>query len=100
MSGVITAVTVAGTLASIYSGQQQSSAAKRAAAQAEQNALKQEKSAEEAMNAQNRKRPDTAAMLDSAAQAGRAGDASTMLTGAGGAQVGASQLGRNTLLGM
>lgn len=98
--GVLAAASAVGAVGAIAQGAQQQSAAKKAAAQAEQNALKQEKAADEAMNAQNRKRPDTAAMLDSAAQAGRAGDVSTMLTGAGGAQVGASQLGRNTLLGM
>jgi len=67
---------------------------------------KQAKKAEQQINAANQKRPDTAAILAAAQQAGRAGEqagragaSGTMLTGPQGVDPNALALGKNTLLG-
>lgn len=90
---------------------QQSLAAQRAAnaasiaqankAAAESKALmdKQLKSADENMNRAIQKRPNTARVVDEAAQAGKAGASGTMLTGSQGIDPSKLQLGRNSLLG-
>lgn len=60
---------------------------------------KQAKKAEQQINAANQKRPDTAAILAAAQQAGRAGASGTMLTGPQGVDPNALALGKSTLLG-
>lgn len=100
MSGAITAIAVGTAVASIYSGNQQAKAQKKAMAQAQANADKQATAAEQAMNAANQKRPDTSAILDAATQAGRGGVSGTMLTGAQGIDPNSLALGRNSLLGL
>ena len=100
MSGVITAAAVVGAAATIYNGKQQADAAKDASRQAQANADKQMKSADEANNRANQKQPDTSAILDAANQAGKAGASGTMLTGAQGVDPNQLALGKSTLLGM
>ena len=97
--GVMAAAAVAGTVVSIYNGQEQKKSAEKAASQAQANAQKQEKAADEATNRTNSKRADTGAALDSATQAGKAGASGTMLTGPQGIDPAALNLGKNTLLG-
>lgn len=98
--GVTAAVAaVAGVANSVYQGEQQKKFQKKARIQAETNAKKQENMAEQQLNASNRKRPDTMAMLDAASQSARAGNSGTMLTGPQGVDPGLLTLGRNTLLG-
>lgn len=98
--GVTAAIAaVASTANAVYQGEQQKKMQKRASAQAEANARKQENLAEQQLNASNRKQPDTMAMLDAASQSARAGNSGTMLTGPQGVDPGLLTLGRNTLLG-
>ena len=105
MSGAITAsqvmaaAAVAGTAYSVYSGEKASKAQKSAQRDAKAAALKTEKQADEAMNAANRKTPNTNAMLDRAAGYGKSGPAGTMLTGNQGVKKSELDLGKNTLLG-
>lgn len=102
MSWAITAVAAAVAVSagvSYYNGQQQAAAQKRAANQAQANADKQGKLAEEAMQRENQKKPDTMALLSAAQQSGRAGPSGTMLTGPQGIDPSALSLGRSTLLG-
>lgn len=89
-----------GTGASIYSGMEQKKAADNASRQAQANADKMASEADQATNRANQKRPDTAAILGAAQQAGRAGASGTMLTGPTGVDPSTLQLGKNTLLGM
>ncbi len=89
---------IAGTAYSVYSGERAADAQKKAQEEAKQNALKQEKAADEAFNAANRKKPDTMALLASQ-QAGKTGVSSTLLTGPGGVNSSALTLGKSTLLG-
>lgn len=99
MSGAVTAAAVAavaGTAYSVYSGERQASEQRKAQRQAEKQAKEQAKEAEMAMNRENQKTPDPAALLDSAS---RPMGGSTMLTGAGGVDPNALQLSKNTLLG-
>ena len=97
--GLSAAVMVGTTLATAYNANQQKQQMKGAQYRAEQAALKQEKQMEQQMNAANKKRPNTTAMLDSAAQSSRAGQSGTMLTGTQGIDPAALSLGKNTLLG-
>lgn len=104
MSGVTAATVlagaaVAGTVASIYQGQQQASAQKKAASQAQANADKQAKAADEATNRANQKRANPGAALDNAMMSSKSGASGTMLTGATGVDPGSLQLGKSTLLG-
>jgi hypothetical protein len=96
---VMAAAAVAGTAYSVYSGERAAKAQKSAQAEAKSAALKQEKAADEAMNAANRKSPNTNAMLDRAANIGKAGPAGTMLTGNTGVDYSNLNLGKSTLLG-
>lgn len=73
--------------------------AERAAAESKALMDKQLKSADEAMNRANQKRPDTRRIQDAAAQAGKSGASGTMLTGPQGIDFSALTLGKNTLLG-
>ena len=99
MSGVITAVSAIGTLASVVSGMKQASATKDAANQAKANADRAYEQSQQVNNRANQKSPDTMALLDAAQQAGKGGAGGTMLTGAQGIDPNALGLGKNTLLG-
>lgn len=90
---------VASTSVALYNGQQQQKAQKSAQQQAQANALKQQKSAEEANNKASQKTPDTQAIMDAAMLAGKTGAASTLLSGTQGVDPSALQLGKATLLG-
>ena len=98
-TAIIAATAVAGAAVAYNSGQAKKKAAERAGQQAEANARKQEKAADEATNRANTKRADTGAALDSATQAGKAGASGTMLTGPQGIDPAALNLSKNTLLG-
>lgn len=80
---------------------QAASLAQAARAAAESKALmeRQMKAAEENINRASQKRPNTARIVDEAAQAGKAGASGTMLTGPQGVDPGTLSLGRSTLLG-
>jgi uncharacterized protein HemX len=91
---------------SIYAGQKQQGAQKKALAaqntaqqQAEASALSTERKSELAQNAVNQKTPNVAAILARAATMGNQGLSSTMLTGPGGAMPGGGNLSKTTLLG-
>lgn len=98
-TAVLAATAVAATAYTVYSGERAADAQKKAQNEARANAVKQEKAADEATNRVNQKRPDTMAILDSAAQAGKGGASGTMLTGPQGVDPAALNLGKNTLLG-
>jgi hypothetical protein len=80
---------------------QAASLAQASKAASESKALmdKQLKAADENMNRATAKRPNTARIVDEAAQAGKAGASGTMLTGSQGVDPAALTLGRSTLLG-
>lgn len=105
MSGAVTATTVlaaaavAGTAYSIYAGEKASKKQTAAQNEARAAAQKQEKLADEAVNAANRKTPDTGALLTAAGNMGATGPMSTMLTGPAGVDSNTLSLGKNTLLG-
>lgn len=99
MAFAVTAIVAATAAVSIYNVNKQEKAQKSAMAQARADADRQAKAAEQAMNAQNQKRPNTSEILDAATQAGRAGVSGTMLTGPQGIQKDQLALGRNALLG-
>ena len=96
---VMAAAAAAGTVVSYQNGQDQKKAAEKASQQAQANALKQEKAADEATNRANQKRANTAGILDAAAQSGKAGASGTMLTGPQGIDPKLLNLGKTTLLG-
>lgn len=89
----------AGAGVSYYNGQQQAADNKKAMAQAQANADRQAKQAEQDMNRVNQKKPDTSAILSAAQQSGKAGASGTMLTGPQGIDPSALSLGKITLLG-
>jgi Tfp pilus assembly protein PilE len=103
MSGAATAVVAAATVAaaviSYENSRQQKKAAEAAARQAQENAARQERMAQEQFNRANQKKPDTASILDAAQQAAKAGPSGTMLTGPQGVTPDMLTLGKNTLLG-
>lgn len=102
MSWAITAVAAAVVVSagvSYYNGQQQAKANKAAMQQAQTNAEKQEKLAQEQMGRANQKQPDTAALLSAAQQSGKSGPSGTMLTGPQGIDPNSLSLGKSTLLG-
>lgn len=102
MSFAITAVVgvvAASAYVSYENGKKQADAQEAAMKQAQTNADRQAKQAEQDMNRANQKRPDTGAILDAASQAGKAGASGTMLTGPTGVDPTALNLGKNTLLG-
>ena len=99
MSGAITAVALASTAYSIYSGERAASAQDKAQDQAKAQANKAAMAADEAANKANQKRPDTSAILSAAQAAGKAGASGTMLTGPSGVDPSALSLGKTTLLG-
>ena len=72
---------------------------KKASQQAQANALKQEKAADEANNRANQKKADPLAALNAAELSSRGGQSGTMLTGPQGVDFDALNLERSTLLG-
>lgn len=90
---------IGSTLAGAYNANRQRKDMKKANAATQAAALKQQKQAEQEMNAANKKRPDTMALLDNATQQGRAGQSGTMLTGPQGIDPSLLTLGKTTLLG-
>lgn len=101
MSFVVTAVvsSVVATGYSIYSGERAASQQKKAQNEARVAAQNQANAADQAFNAANKKRPDINAMLGQNRQQAEGGGGSTMLTGPAGVDIGALNLGKNTLLG-
>lgn len=108
MSGAISASTLAaiavgtaavGTVASIVNGQSQADAAKKSMQQAQANADRTARQADEAFNQANQKKPDTGAILSAQQQAGKSGVSGTMLTGPAGVDPSSLTLGKSTLLG-
>lgn len=105
--GVTAAVAaVAGTAYSIYSGEraadkQEEALAQQKTAQAEATATakKQQQTAEQNVNRANAKQPDVSSIMSAASQAAKGGAAGTMLTGPTGIDPNALSLGKNTLLG-
>ena len=91
MGTALLAGSLAGTAATLYSGNKQRKEAKAAQAQAAAEA-------DQAFNRANQKKPNVAAMAADNMAAGGLGGASTLLTGAQGADP-AAFLGRKTLLG-
>lgn len=96
---IMIAAAVASTAVAYQNGQEQKKSAESAQQQAQANADKQEKAADQATNRANQKKPDTGAILDAATQAGKGGASGTMLTGAQGIDPSTLSLGKNTLLG-
>jgi hypothetical protein len=115
MAGSISATTAtliaagvagASTGYSIYAGQKQAGAQKKALTaqntaqqQAQAAALSTERKGEIASNDVNKKAPNIGAILARAAQAGSSGISSTMLTGPSGVAAADLNLGKATLLG-
>lgn len=103
MSGVALAVTavaaVAGVGVSAAQGAEQADQAKKSMQQAQANADRTAKQADQDFNRANQKKPDTAAILSAAQQAGKGGASGTMLTGPQGVDPASLTLGKSTLLG-
>lgn len=93
------AIAAAASAASAINGMSQAKQQEEAQKKAQRQANAQASTAEQAMNRENQKSTDTNALLDAAAQAGKAGASGTMLTGAQGVDSSALSLGKNTLLG-
>jgi hypothetical protein len=87
------------TALQVHQGEQQRKATNTANDMARDSAKRTAQLTEEATNKANAKAPDTSALLASNASAGRAGNASTMLTGPQGVDTSQLTLGKNTLLG-
>ncbi len=104
-AGTATAVGVAayGALATTaltaYQGQQARGAQSKAADMAGRDAALTAQASERATNRANAKTPDVSAALSAALLSGKAGNASTMLTGPGGIDPSKLLLGKQTLLG-
>lgn len=103
MSGYTSAVLVGAALTSTaysaYAGNKAGQDQRSAQRQSMRTAQDQANAAEQASNKANQKRPDIAGALASAMLAGKAGSSGTMLTGPGGIDPNALQLGKSTLLG-
>ena len=99
MSGVLTAAVVAGVAMSAIQGSDQADAAKKSMQQAQANADRTARQADEAFNQANQKKPDTGAILSAQQQAGKSGVSGTMLTGPAGVDPSSLTLGKSTLLG-
>lgn len=98
--GLLAGAAIGGITGSMLgSNMKAASAQEKAMKQAQANADKQAKAAEQAMNAANQKKPDTLAIIE-AAQSGNSGSSGTMLTGPQGIDPNAMSLGKSTLLGM
>lgn len=90
---------VASTAGSIYMGQKQASAQKKAGRQAAREAEAARRQQDREMNRLNQKAPNVAALMKKNRAAGGGGVSGTYLTGTGGAPVSGGMLGRTTLLG-
>ena len=105
IAGVAAGIAAAGTGYAVYSGERASDAQKQAMAdqkqaqtQAANAAESQRQKSEMAMRAANRRQPDIAGIMQSAAETS-SGPSSTMLTGPSGVSQQDLALGRSTLLG-
>lgn len=96
---VVAATMAASTAYSAYAGNKADQNQRSAQRQSLRAAEDQANAAEQATNKANQKRPDIAGALASAMLAGKAGASGTMLTGPGGVDPNALQLGKSTLLG-
>jgi len=99
-------VAAAGTGIAAYNGAKSSANQKQslinqttATQTAEAASLSTERKNETATNAANQQAPDISSILSQAANAGKVGVGSTMLTGAGGVSNSSLNLGKSTLLG-
>lgn len=103
MSGATTAALVGTMIATTayqaYAGNKAGQDQRSAQRQSLRTAEDQANAAEQASNKANQKRPDVAGALSSALMSGKAGSYGTMLTGPGGIDPNALQLGKSTLLG-
>lgn len=103
MSGATTAVmavaAVAGAGIAYQNGQEQKSAAKKAATQSQTAADKLYAQQDQATNKANARGPDTAALLSANQQEAQSGQSGTMLTGPMGVDPNDLSLGKNTVLG-
>lgn len=99
LSSLVAAALIGSTAYSIYSGERAASAQEKAQRQATDSASAQAKSADEAQNKANQRRPDTSAIMAAAQQSGVSGQSGTMLTGTSGIGQDALKLGKSTLLG-
>lgn len=97
MSGVVSAVAMV-TMSAVQ-GSDQADAAKKSMQQAQANADRTARQADEAFNQANQKKPDTGAILSAQQQAGKSGVSGTMLTGPAGVDPSSLTLGKSTLLG-
>lgn len=104
MSGATAGYLIAGAIAastaySAYAGNKADQNQRSAQRQSQANANAQANEADQAANRANQKTPDVAGALSSAMLSGKAGASGTMLTGPGGVDPSALQLGKSTLLG-
>lgn len=96
---VVAATMAASTAYQAYAGNKAGQDQRSAQRQSMRTAQDQANAAEQANNRANQKRPDVAGALSSALMSGKAGASGTMLTGPGGIDPNALQLGKSTLLG-
>ena len=101
MSFVVVASVAAAAMVgtTVAQGADQADAAKKSMQQAQANADRTAKQADQAFNQANQKKPDTSAILSAAQQAGKGGVSGTMLTGPSGVDPNSLTLGKSTLLG-
>lgn len=99
LAGAALAVAAGGMAMQYESSRKSASMQEDAQREAKESALKQEKSADEAYNRANQKRPDAGAILSAAQQAAKGGTGGTMLTGMSGITPDALQLAKTSLLG-
>lgn len=90
---------VASTAGSVYMGQRQAKAQKRAGQQAAREAEAARRQQDREFNRLNQKAPNIAATMTRNRAAGQSGVAGTYLTGPSGSSVTSGMLGRSTLLG-
>ena len=90
---------VASTAGSIYAGQKQASAQKKAGRMAARDAEASRRQQDREMNRLNQKSPNVAALMKRNRGAAAGGVSGTYLTGTGGAPVSNTLLGRTTVLG-
>jgi len=95
----VAAVMAASAAYSGYAGNKADQNQRSAQRQSLRTAQDQANATEQANNRANQKRPDVAGALSSALMSGKAGASGTMLTGPGGVDPNALQLGKSTLLG-
>ena len=93
------ALAAAGTGYSMYQGERTADMQKDAQLLSAAEARKTAKSADEATNRANQKRPNANAILSAAQQAAKGGMGGTLLTGPQGVNPGEMSLGKSTLLG-